>query len=57
MAPREEMLDVAYCLRKETAYYAKASAATDPEIKATYEAAAREYAYRAMLLKEKKKKA
>jgi len=57
MAPHDEMLDLAHCLRKEIAYYAKARAATDPEIKATYEAAAREYAYRAMLLKETKKTA
>jgi hypothetical protein len=57
MGPYNEMLDLSHCVRKEAAFSAKAKAATDPLLRSTYEAAAREYAYRAMLLKETKKKA
>ncbi len=39
--------DAEFCRRKEREYYAKARAATDPKLKAAYEAAAREYALRA----------
>ena len=55
MVEDEEKHDASFCLRKELEYSAKARAATDPKIKSTYEAAAREYAYRALLLKETKK--
>ena len=47
------MLDRTYCLQKESEYRAKALVATDPKIKSAYEAASREFAYRATLLKEK----
>jgi len=49
------MDDQNYCLRKSLEYSAKARAATDPKLISSYNAVAREYAYRAMLLKEKKK--
>ena len=55
MVEDEEIHDVSFCLRKEVEYNAKAHAATDPKIKSTYEAVAREYAYRARLLEEAKK--
>ena len=55
MTPYNEMLDVAHCLRKEIAFNAKAAATTDPVVKAAYEATAREYRYRALLLKESKR--
>ncbi len=51
MAPHDEMHDLAHCLRKEMEYYAKATAATDEKLKSAYEATAREYCYRAALLK------
>jgi hypothetical protein len=47
-----EMLDVDHCLRKEPAYHANARAIDGPQLKSTCEAAAREYRYRALLLKE-----
>ncbi len=47
------MLDINYCLQKEAEYRAKALVATDPKVKLAYEAAAREFAYRAMLLRKK----
>ena len=50
MNQNEQMLDRDYCLRKEAEYRANARVATDPKIKLAYEAAAREFAYRAMLL-------
>jgi hypothetical protein len=46
----EQMLDRNYCLRKEAEFRANARVATDPKIKLAYEAAAREFAYRARLL-------
>jgi len=55
MDQNEKMFDRNYCLRKEAEFYANARAATDPKLKRTYEAAAREFAYRATLLKEKTK--
>jgi hypothetical protein len=48
-----EIFDIDFCHRKEAEYYAKARAATDPGIKSAYEAAAREYAFRAKQLREK----
>ena len=51
----ETVQDLSFCLRKEAEYYAKARAATEPRLASSYNACAREYAYRAMLLKEKKK--
>jgi hypothetical protein len=42
-----QTLDAEFCRRKEREYYAKARAASDPKLKAAYEAAAREYAWRA----------
>jgi hypothetical protein len=54
MYPDEQMLDINFCLQKEAEYYAKARAVPDPKIKSTYEAAAREFAYRAKMLKEQK---
>ena len=55
MAQNDEMLDLAHCLRKEMEYYEKANAALYPKVKLAYEAAAREYAFQAALLKETKK--
>jgi len=55
MVDSKTMDDPNYCLRKSAEYSAKAHAATDPKIIASYNAIAREYAYRALLLKEKKK--
>jgi len=55
MNQTEQMLDRNYCLRKEAEFNANARIATDPKVKRAYEAAAREFAYRAMLLKEKPK--
>lgn len=53
MDQNELMLDINYCLQKEAEYRAKALVATDPKVKLAYEAAAREFAYRAMLLRKK----
>lgn len=50
MGQKNEMLDLSHCLRKEMEYYAKAAAVTDNNLKTAYEAAAREYRYRATLL-------
>ena len=47
----DETLDLADCLRKEMEYYAKADTASDKGLKSAYEAAAREYHHRAILLK------
>jgi len=44
--------DFAYYLRKEIEYYAKAEAASDPQLKSAYEAAAREYALKGTALTE-----
>jgi hypothetical protein len=50
--PRDhEMNDPQFCRGKEADYYAKAKAETNPRLKSAYEAAAREYAYRARLMK------
>lgn len=46
-----EMLDLSHCLRKEMEFYAKADSAPDAALKSAYEAAAREYHHRAILLK------
>jgi len=54
MPTYSETLDLAQCLRKEIEYYAKAAAATEPDLKSAYEAAAQEYHFRAALLKERK---
>jgi hypothetical protein len=51
----QENLDTSHYQRKEAEYYAKSRAATDQNIKSAYEAAAREYAYQAMVLKKTKK--
>jgi len=47
--------DFAYYRRKEIEYYAKAEAASDPQLKSAYEAAAREYALKGTALTETKK--
>ena len=47
--------DINSCLQKEAEYCAKASCAKDAKIQSTYEAIAREFAYRAKLLKEIKR--
>lgn len=47
--------DINSCLQKEAEYCAKASCAKDPKIQSTYEAIAREFAFRAKLLKEIKR--
>jgi hypothetical protein len=51
----EQMRDRNYCLQKKAEYRAKARIATDPKIRLAYEAAAREFVYRAALLPEKAK--
>jgi hypothetical protein len=53
MPPDEKMFDADFCRQKEAEYYAKARAATDQKLKSTYEAAAREYAYRVKFLAAK----
>jgi hypothetical protein len=55
MDQEKEMLDINFCLRKEAEYQSKARAATDRKIRLAYEAAAQEYAHRAISLKEKEK--
>ena len=47
--------DFAYYRRKEIEYYAKAEAASDPQLRSAYEAAAREYALNGTALTETKK--
>ena len=58
-APRvdedKQIGDISSCLQKEAEYCAKASCAKDAKIQSTYEAIAREFAYRAKLLKEIKR--
>lgn len=54
MDPDEQMRDINFCLRKEAEYSAKARAIPNSKIKSAYEAVAREYAYRAKMLKEQK---
>jgi hypothetical protein len=51
----EEILDINFCLQKEAEYCTKARSANNLKIRSTYEAVAREFAYRAKLLKEKKR--
>jgi hypothetical protein len=46
--------DCAYYLRKETEYYAKAEATSDPQLKSAYEAAADEYARQGAAFKDRK---
>ena len=55
MDQEKEMLDINFCLRKESEYQLKARAATDHKLRLAYEAAAQEYAYRATSLREKEK--
>ena len=55
MIEDDKLHDVSFYLRKEVEYNAKARATSDPKIKSAYEAAEREYAYRALLLKETEK--
>jgi hypothetical protein len=50
-------IDVGYLIGKEMEYCEKARAATNPKMQLAYEAAAREYACRATLLKEAKEMA
>jgi hypothetical protein len=52
----EEILDINFCLQKEAEYFTKARSTIDLKIRSTYEAIAREFAYRANLLKEKKRR-
>jgi len=49
----KQILDINFCLQKEAEYYAKACSTKDPKIRSTYEAVAREFAYRVKLLKER----
>jgi hypothetical protein len=57
-APMENnRIDVGYLIGKEMEYCEKARAATNPKMQLAYEAAAREYACRATLLKEAKEMA
>lgn len=49
--PRDEqMFDANFCRGKEAEYSAKAKSTTNPSLKSAYEATAREYAYRLMVL-------
>lgn len=50
----EDMHDADYCREKEAEYSAKARATNNVAVKSAYEAAAREYAYRAQLIDSKK---
>ena len=53
--PRDqEMQNPDFCHGKELDYYAKAKAATDPNLKSAYEATAREFAYRVRLISSEK---
>ena len=49
----KQILDINFCAQKEAEYCAKARSAKDLKIRLAYEAVAREFAYRAKLLKEK----
>jgi hypothetical protein len=53
LARAEDMHDADFCHQKEAVYSAKARATNDRAVKAAYEAAAREYAYRAALIDSK----
>jgi hypothetical protein len=48
----DETLDKTYCQRKATEYTEKAKAAVNPQTKAAYDAAAREFLYRLSKIKE-----
>lgn len=50
----DDMNDPGYCLAKEAEYAAKARATNDRALKSAYEAAAREYAFRLLLVGSKK---
>jgi hypothetical protein len=54
LAKDEDMEDAGYCLTKEAEYAAKARATNDRALKSAYEAAAREYSYRLILISSKK---
>jgi hypothetical protein len=46
--------DAGYCRAKEAEYTGKARATKDKALKSTYEAVAREYSYRVILISSKK---
>ena len=46
--------DAGYCRAKEAEYAAKARVSKDKALKSAYEAVAREYAYRVILISSKK---
>jgi len=50
----DDSQDADYCRTKEAEYYVKARGTNNRAIKSAYEAAAREYAYRVMLIETKK---
>jgi hypothetical protein len=54
LARAKDMNDADFCRQKEAEYFAKARATNNLAIKSAYEAAAREYAYRAGLIESKK---
>ena len=54
LAPTGDMEDADFCRQKEVEYSDKARATNDRAVKSAYEAAAREYAYRAVLIDSKK---
>jgi hypothetical protein len=54
LARAEDMHDADFCRQKEVEYSAKARATNDRTVKSAYEAAAREYAYRAALMNSKR---
>jgi hypothetical protein len=53
LARDDAMQDVDFCRRKQADYAAKAAATNNVALKSAYEAAAREYAYRAELVEKK----
>ena len=50
----EGLNDASYCRAKEAEYAAKAGVTKDKALKSAYEAVAREYAYRVILISSKK---
>ena len=54
LAKDDEMNDPVHCLAKEAEYAAKARGTNDKALKSAYEAAAREYSYRAIRIDSKK---
>jgi hypothetical protein len=54
LARDNDMNDAGYCLAKEAEYARKARATNDKALKSAYESAAREYAYRLILVNSKK---